>query len=125
MVVATCVVIYFGGLAVAGDEVTLGIMVAFLAYVTRFFQPIQELSRIYTTMQSAMAGGEQVLKLLATEPDVADRPTTRPMPLIKGHIELRDINFYYNRNGPQILRAINLEIQPGPDDCPGRPHWRR
>ena len=49
-------------------------MVAFLSYVTRFFQPIQELSRMYTTLQSAMAGGEQVLKLLDTAPEVLDQP---------------------------------------------------
>jgi ABC-type multidrug transport system fused ATPase/permease subunit len=74
-VLSTAVVLYFGGRAVADDTVTLGVMVAFLAYVTRFFQPIQELSRLYTTLQSAMAGGEQVLRLLDTAPDVVDRPS--------------------------------------------------
>lgn len=59
-ILATAVVLYFGGRAVANDSLTLGVMVAFLSYVTRFFQPIQELSQIFTTMQSAMAGGEQV-----------------------------------------------------------------
>ena len=87
-VLATAVVLYFGGQAVAADEVTLGIMVAFLAYVTRFFQPIQELSRIYTTMQSAMAGGEQVLKLLNTQPDVVDSPTAKEMPSITGTVQI-------------------------------------
>jgi ABC-type multidrug transport system fused ATPase/permease subunit len=58
---ATAVVLWFGGRAVAADELTLGVVVAFLAYVSRFFQPIQELSQLYTTVQSAMAGGERVL----------------------------------------------------------------
>ena len=111
--VATCVVIYFGGVAVAGEEVTLGIMVAFLAYVTRFFQPIQELSRVYTTMQSAMAGGEQVLKLLNTVPEVEDRPDARQMPPITGRIELKNIHFRYNVDGPEILQDINLTVTPG------------
>ena len=64
--------LWFGGRAVAREEVTLGVLVAFLAYVTRFFSPIQELSRMYTTMQAAMAGGEQVINLLDTVPDVQD-----------------------------------------------------
>nr|HMN62013.1 ABC transporter ATP-binding protein [Anaerolinea sp.] len=53
---ATAVVLWFGGNAVSGGTVTVGVLVAFLSYVSRFFQPIQELSRLYTTMQSAMAG---------------------------------------------------------------------
>ncbi len=58
----------------AREAVTLGTLVAFLSYVTRFFQPVQELSRMVTTLQSAMAGGEQVLRLLDTPPEVQDRP---------------------------------------------------
>ena len=63
-VLATAVVLWFGGRAVAQGALELGVLVAFLAYVTRFFQPVQELSQLYTTMQSAMAGGERVLELL-------------------------------------------------------------
>ncbi|MCB0018448.1 MAG: ABC transporter ATP-binding protein [Anaerolineales bacterium] len=110
---ATCVVIYFGGVAVAGNDVTLGIMVAFLAYVTRFFQPIQELSRLYTTMQSAMAGGEQVLRLLNTVPEIADRPDAETMPEITGRIQLQNVHFRYNNDGPEILNDINLTVEPG------------
>src|SRR5512145_389570 len=58
-VLATVIVLWFGGQAVAREAVTLGTLVAFLSYVTRFFQPVQELSRMVTTLQSAMAGGEQ------------------------------------------------------------------
>ena len=68
-VMSTAIVLWFGGQAVGQEKVTLGVLVAFLSYVTRFFQPIQELSRMYTTMQAAMAGGEQVLKLLDTMPE--------------------------------------------------------
>ncbi|MCA9987807.1 MAG: ABC transporter ATP-binding protein, partial [Anaerolineales bacterium] len=106
-------VIYFGGVAVAGNDVTLGIMVAFLAYVTRFFQPIQELSRLYTTMQSAMAGGEQVLRLLNTVPEIADRPDAETMPEITGRIQLQNVHFRYNDDGPEILNDINLTVEPG------------
>ncbi|MFO7681331.1 MAG: ABC transporter ATP-binding protein [Chloroflexota bacterium] len=110
---ATGIVLYFGGRAVAADEVTLGVMVAFLAYVTRFFQPIQELSRIYTTMQSAMAGGEQVLKLLDSVPEVADAPDARLMPPIAGEVRLDQVSFRYKADGPDILQEVSLHIPAG------------
>jgi ABC-type multidrug transport system fused ATPase/permease subunit len=109
---ATAVVLWFGGLAVARDELTLGIVVAFLAYVTRFFQPIQELSQLYTTLQAAMAGGERVLDLLDTEPEVQDCPDAGDMPPIAGRVELREVSFSY-RGDTRVLRNVNLVIEPG------------
>jgi ABC-type multidrug transport system fused ATPase/permease subunit len=112
-VLATAVVLYFGGRSVAGEEVTLGVMVAFLAYVTRFFQPIQELSRIYTTMQAAMAGGEQVLRLLNTPPEVVDAPAAAAMPPVEGEVALEDVFFRYREDAPEVLRDVDLIIRPG------------
>ncbi len=109
---ATAVVLWFGGRAVAQEELTLGVVVAFLAYVTRFFQPIQELSQLYTTLQAAMAGGEQVLRLLDTAPDVADAPDAVEMPEINGRIQFQDVNFSY-RGDAVVLHDINLTIEPG------------
>jgi ABC-type multidrug transport system fused ATPase/permease subunit len=109
---STAIVLFFGGMSVAYGQLTLGVLVAFLAYVTRFFQPIQELSQLYTTMQSAMAGGERVLALLDTRPDVADPPDAMPMPAIEGQVTLSDVSFAYVEN-VAILRDIDLTIQPG------------
>lgn len=109
---ATAIVLWFGGLAVARGEVTLGVMVAFMAYVTRFFQPIQELSQLYTTMQAAMAGGERVLALLDVSPEVADRPDAVDMPPITGRVRLHDVSFSY-RGEARVLHRVNLTIEPG------------
>jgi ABC-type multidrug transport system fused ATPase/permease subunit len=109
---ATAVVLWFGGQAVAEGELTLGVMVAFLAYVSRFFQPIRELSQLYTTMQAAMAGGEQVLALLDAEPDVADAPGAVNMPPIAGRVELRDVSFSYGGE-TRVLHDVNMVIEPG------------
>lgn len=109
---ATGIVLWFGGQAVGANELTLGVLVAFMAYVTRFFQPIQELSQLYTTMQAAMAGGERVLGLLDTAPEVQDRPDAREMPRIEGRIELRDVSFAY-RDDAIVLHHVNLLIEPG------------
>jgi len=110
---ATVIVLGLGGAAVARGEVTLGVLVAFLSYVTRFFQPIQELSQLYTTMQSAMAGGEKVLELLDTEPNVKDKPDAREMPAIVGHIVLDHVSFRYREDTPLVLQDVSLTIEPG------------
>ena len=111
-VLATAVVLWFGGRAVAQGALELGVLVAFLAYVTRFFQPVQELSQLYTTMQAAMAGGERVLELLDAQPDVPDPKSGDEMPAIKGRIELRRVNFSYSSDIP-VLRDVNLVIEAG------------
>lgn len=110
---STAIVLWFGGQAVSQNTVTLGVLVAFLSYVTRFFQPIQELSRMYTTMQSAMAGGEQVLRLLDTDPTVQDAPNAAEMPPIEGKVELENVSFRYRPELPEVLHHVNLTIQPG------------
>jgi len=109
---ATGIVLWAGGLAVARGDLTLGVVVAFLAYVSRFFQPIQELSQLYTTMQAAMAGGERVLELLDTRPEVEDRPDAVEMPPLIGRVELREVSFAY-RGDSRVLHHVNLVIEPG------------
>jgi ATP-binding cassette, subfamily B, multidrug efflux pump len=109
---ATAIVLWFGGRAVAGDTLTLGVMIAFLSYVTNFFRPIQELSQLYTTMQTAMAGGERVLELLDTQPGVPEAEGAYEMPAVQGRVELKDVTFAYRKDEP-ILRNVNLTIEPG------------
>ena len=111
-VMSTAIVLWFGGRAVAQGVLELGVLVAFLAYVTRFFQPVQELSQLYTTMQAAMAGGERVLELLDAQPDVPDPKSGNAMPAIKGRIELRHVNFSYSSDIP-VLRDVSLVIEAG------------
>lgn len=109
---ATGIVLWFGGRAVIDNQLTIGVVVAFLAYVTRFFDPIQELSQLYTTMQSAMAGGERVLELLDTPPTIRDAPDAPEMPPIIGQIELADVSFAYHDDA-YVLHDLNLIIEPG------------
>jgi ABC-type multidrug transport system fused ATPase/permease subunit len=110
---ATAIVLWFGGRAVGSGTVTVGVLVAFLSYVTRFFQPVQELSRMFTTLQSAMAGGEQVVKLLDTVPDVLGQPGAIEMPPIIGQVKFEHVSFRYRPELPEVLHDVCLEIQPG------------
>jgi ABC-type multidrug transport system fused ATPase/permease subunit len=112
-VLSTAIVLWFGGRMVGQEQVTLGVLVAFLAYVTRFFQPVQELSRMFTTLQSAMAGGEQVLNLLDTLPDVEDLPNASEMPSILGQVRLEHVSFRYRPDLPDVLHDLNLNIEAG------------
>ena len=109
---ATAAVLWFGGIWAARGTISIGVVVAFLAYVTRFFEPIQELSQLYTSMQAAMAGGERVLEVLDTKPEIADRSDAADMPLIDGRVVFANVSFSY-RDGVEVLRNINLVIEPG------------
>ncbi len=111
-IVAIGIVLLFGGLSIAQGSLTLGTVIAFLAYVNRFFVPVQELSQLYATMQTAMAGGERVINLLNTEPEIQDSEEARAMPPIKGRIEFRGVNFGYRESLP-VLRDINLDFPAG------------
>jgi ABC-type multidrug transport system fused ATPase/permease subunit len=111
-ILATAVVLWYGGYSVTRGAASVGTVVAFLSYVTRFFHPIQDISQIYTTMQSAMAGGRKVVELLETAPEVADAPGADDLPAIRGRVELRRVSFAY-REGRRVLEGIDLAIEPG------------
>ncbi len=111
-ILATAVVLWFGGHGVAAGTLTLGVVVAFISYVGRFFQPIQELSQLYNTFQTAIAGGERVLELLDTVPDVQDAPGAPDMPPIRGDIVLDHISFAY-QGTHTVLHDVNLQIVAG------------
>jgi ABC-type multidrug transport system fused ATPase/permease subunit len=111
-VMATCTVFWVGGVMVARGSLTIGVVVAFLSYVSRFFYPIRDLSQIYTTLQDATAGGERVLELLDAAPEVDDQPGTEEMPTIEGRVELRDVTFAYVP-GQDVLRDVDIAVAPG------------
>jgi len=111
-VLATCIVLWAGGAMATGGSVTIGVVVAFLSYVSRFFNPIRDLSQIYATLQAATAGGERVLELLETAPGVQDQPDAVELPPIEGRVELGDVSFRYD---PEIavLHDIDMVVEPG------------
>jgi ABC-type multidrug transport system fused ATPase/permease subunit len=109
---ATCIVLLAGGLMVAQGEVTLGLIVAFMAYMNRLFVPIRDLSQLYTTLLSATAGGERVLALLETPPLIRDVPGAQDLPVLADRIEFRQVCFSYDRT-TEVLHDVSLTVQPG------------
>ena len=110
--VATVVVIWYGGQKVLAGAMTVGSLYAFLAYVGRFFEPINDLSSKYNSMQAAMAGGERVYELLDTPPAIQDRPGALTLPAIKGDVVFKDVVFEYLPDRP-VLRGVSLHANPG------------
>jgi len=111
-VAATCIVLFAGGFMVARGAMTLGVIVAFLAYVGRFFNPIRDLSQLYTTLQAATAGGERVLELLSATPQVRERPDAIELPQVTGLVELRNVSFRYTPQ-VEVLSNVSLTVAPG------------
>lgn len=108
---ATVAVIAYGGYLIVNGQSTLGILVAFLAYITRFFQPIRTLTQFYNQLQAATAGAEKVFELL-DEP-VTIRESEHPITLarVRGEVEFRDVSFSYGRE--PVLQHVSFHAQPG------------
>jgi len=96
--IAIASIIWFGGNDVIRGVATLGVLVAFMQYAQRFFRPIQDLSEKYNILQSAMAAGERVFKLLDTKIDVTS-PAITKRPQGPGRIEFNHVWFAYNTSG--------------------------
>ncbi len=94
--IATAVVVYVGGTAVLGESITAGVLIAFVLYIDRLFDPIRDLSRRFDTLQSTMAGGERILELLNTPIEVQDAADAREMGPIVGDVRFENVSFHYS-----------------------------
>ena len=111
--IAMGLVIWLGGAAVLGEQITAGVLVAFILYITRFFDPIRDLSMRYDALQSTMASGERILALLATPVEVQDLPGSIELPRIQGEIKFEQVTFHYSDDPTPVLCDINMVIAPG------------
>jgi ATP-binding cassette, subfamily B, multidrug efflux pump len=111
--VATALVVYIGGTAVLGESITAGVLIAFVLYIDRLFDPIRDLSRRFDTLQSTMAGGERILELLNTPVEVRDAEEAREMEPIVGGVRFENVSFYYSDDPTLVLDGIDLEADAG------------
>ncbi len=110
---ATALVVWWGGSAVLGETVTPGVLVAFVLYIDRFFEPIRDLSRRYDSFQSTMAGGERVFGLLDAPVEVQDAVDAIEMPFIQGEVRFEAVTFHYSGDPTPVLQDIDLHVLPG------------
>jgi len=110
--VATGVLLIYGGKRVIAGEVTIGVLASFVFYLQTFFDPIQQLSQLYTTYQAGMAALDKIFDLLDQEPDLTDRPGAGELPRVRGEIRFEDVSFSYDGEKP-ALSEVSLTIPPG------------
>jgi ATP-binding cassette, subfamily B, multidrug efflux pump len=95
-----------------GTLVSLGLVITFLNYVQRFNQPIQQISVLWTNLQSAIAGGERIFSLLDVQPSILDAPGAEEMPFIQGSVDFQNVSAAY-KVGTPVLENVSFSAQPG------------
>ena len=112
---ATVGILIYGGLQAIHGDVTVGVLVAFIAALNGFFDPIQQLSQVYTTYQSGMAALDKIFSLLDVEPDLVDAPDAVELGSLRGEIELRDVSFCYGAGDDEVwaVKDLSLKVPPG------------
>ncbi len=109
---ATALVVAVGGWLVLEESLTAGVLVAFVLYVGRFFDPIRQLAQRFNSFQSTMTACERIFRLLDTQPDLVDRPDAIPLPPIHGVVTFNGVDFSY-QDGEPVLSNLNLRAAPG------------
>lgn len=104
--------LWYGGGEVVRGVVSFGVLYAFIDYVQRLFQPIQELTGQLNVLQSALTSSERLVDILDEKPKVVDRPDSVPMPTPKGKIRFENVWFAYI-DEKWVLKDINFTIEPG------------
>jgi ATP-binding cassette subfamily B protein len=111
----TAEILIIGGFEVINGHTSTGVVFAFVAALNNFFDPIQQLSQLYTTYQSGMAALDKIFELLDEEPELKDTPGAVELERIRGELRLEEVSFRYggDEDGAWALRDIDLKIPPG------------
>lgn len=109
--ISIAVVIYFGAQFMLAGVVSLGILVAFINLITKFYQPVMDISEKFTILQSAMAGSERVFELMDTADIIPDRGVKR-IGEIRGELVFDHVDFGYKEGDP-VIRDLSFRVEPG------------
>lgn len=105
------VVWIFGIWQVSQNQITVGVLAAFLAYIGRFYTRLDSMSRIVSVTQKAAAGAKRIFDILDHVSSVPEPTRPVALPHVQGHIKLRDVGFRYGNR--QVIRGLDLDIAPG------------
>jgi ABC-type multidrug transport system fused ATPase/permease subunit len=115
----TVEILVVGGIEVLNGHASTGVVFGFIAALNNFFDPIQQLSQLYTTYQSGMAALDKIFELLDEQPDLVDPPDAVELPSLRGELRFDDVSFRYGSgdsdsgDGAYALRDVDLVIPPG------------
>jgi ABC-type multidrug transport system fused ATPase/permease subunit len=110
--VTTAVVLTYGSFRVVRGDAEIGVLAAFLLYLRRFFEPMQELSMFYNALQSATAALEKLSGVLEEEPSVPEPARSTPLPRASGRLDLDSVRFGYLVERP-VLPGLDLHVPAG------------
>ena len=114
---ATVAVLLVGGYQVIQGDILIGVLVGFVAALNGFFEPINQLSQVYTTYQSGMAALDKIFELLDEEPSMVEKPDAVELPRLRGRVTFDDVSFSYKQEDTgetrYALRDVTLDIPPG------------
>jgi len=96
----------------AGGSVSIGLLTAFILYSQRFFEPLRQITQVYSMLQSAMAGVERLFEMMDMKPEVAEKADALPLPDIQGKVEFNHVGFSYEE-GKTVLEDIHFKTHPG------------
>ena len=121
--VSLALVIYYGGKGVLGEDISLGILVAFISYMRMFFRPIRDLAEKYNILQNALSSAERILLLLNTREtrDQPHAPSSSQPPMVIDSLSFDNVSMSYVENEP-VLRNVTFSMERGEDD---QPSWVR
>ncbi|PLR99069.1 ABC transporter ATP-binding protein [Bacillus sp. T33-2] len=103
---------YFGGVSVLKDEITLGTLMAFIAYLGIFFGPLQWFNQMINWLSQAIAAADRVFEIMDTASEVPDSPDAASLKKVRGAVKLEAVSFGYEKYHPN-LKNINLLVKPG------------
>ena len=111
--IATGTLIFVGGTLVLDDRISVGVLLAFVLYIQQFFYPIRLLAQRYNLLQSVIASGYRIFKLMDFPVEVRDEIVADELPKITGRIRFEDVAFRYSAGAPLVLQDINLDVPAG------------
>jgi ABC-type multidrug transport system fused ATPase/permease subunit len=115
--VATFALLLIGGAQVISGDIQVGVLVGFIAALNGFFDPIAQLSQVYTTYQSGMAALDKIFDLLDIQADLTDAPDAIDLPRIRGEIRFEDVSFRYSGGDgakpKYALEDVTMTVPPG------------
>jgi len=109
----SAIVLGYGGWLVFHGQVTIGTLVAFIYYLSYFFDPIQQLSQLFNTFIAATAALDKIMDVLDAEPEVVDAPDARELQYATGHVRFQHVRFRYRPELPEVLHDLHLEVPAG------------
>jgi ATP-binding cassette subfamily B protein len=109
---STLLVFLYGGYQVIHGALTMGAFVAFLAYQTRLFPPIQALMGLYTSIATARVSLARVDQIFGTAPEVVEAADAKPLPHVRGDVSFEAVSFAFDRTGP-VLNGVSFRVRSG------------